>query len=224
MPQRTMVLGVYAFTAVFLGLGFVAFWSKGMWIPNLLGLGLLMVLLLAGRLNFSREWFAVGRVLGNSLDMRQEVQYALSLTNWIVLSSTRAASLDDLWEDFIFAARKLGFSYARIQLADGERVWERPSQAGGANIVRREMLRSPFGSLELGAARVEEILTENSTAALAKASAPGRPAISDHVFEITGELLAEGWLKAARRWCKARQLPPRFDATTSEANEGLVVE
>ena len=215
VPQRTIVLGVYAFTAVFLGLGFVAFWSKGMWIPNLLGLGLLVVLLLAGRLNFSREWFAVGRVLGNSLSMRQEVQYALSLTNWIVLSSPRAASLDDLWEDFVFAARKLGFSYARIQLEDGERVWERPGTGG--TVVRREMLRSPFGTLELGAVQVEVSLPENLIPAIATVPGASLPVISDHVFEITGELLAEGWLKAVRRWSKLRQLPPRFGSSSGPA-------
>jgi UDP-GlcNAc:undecaprenyl-phosphate GlcNAc-1-phosphate transferase len=218
VPQRNIVLGVYAFTAVFLGLGFIAFWSKGMWIPNLLGLGLLMVLLLAGRLNFSREWFAVGRVLGNSLDMRQEVQFAISLTNWIVLSSTRAASLDDLWEDFVFAARKLGFSYARIQLEGGDRLWERSGTAGNPKITRREMLRSQFGTLELGALLLEseDSLPGSANPEPAVAFAANIPVVSERVFEMTGELLAEGWIKAARRWAKARQLPPRFSAASED--------
>lgn len=218
VPQRKIVLGIYAFTALFLMLGFVAFWSKGMWIPNLLGLGVLVVLLLAGQLNFSREWFAVGRVLGNSLDMRQEVQFALSLTNWLVLSATRAASLEELWEDFIFAAHKLGFCYARIQLEDGERVWEHPDNCSGRKIVRREMLRSPYGTLELGARQGEDSLQDNSPLPAAAVLKATRPTLSDNVFSITGELLAEGWLKAARRWSKVRQLPPRFDATTGQAN------
>ena len=217
VPQRKIVLGIYAFTALFLLLGFAAFWSKGMWIPNLLGLGLLVVLLLAGRLNFSREWFAVGRVLGNSLDMRQEVQFALSLTHWLTLSGGRVASLEELWSDFVFAAHKLGFCYARLQLEDGERVWEHPGNGCDCRTVRREMLRSSFGTLELGAAQCENSAREDSPA---EASAAGNchSISSDSIFGITGELLAEGWLKAARRWSKVRQLPPRFDAGAGQVN------
>jgi len=69
LSRRKVVLSLYAVTLIFLGMGFTVFMSDGYWIPALLGLALLLMLLCAGRLSFSREWFSVGRVLGNSLSM-----------------------------------------------------------------------------------------------------------------------------------------------------------
>ncbi len=73
LSRRKVVLWVYAITLVFLGMGLLAFWSRGHLVPVLLGLAALLLLFCAGKLNFSREWFAVGRVVGNSLGMRQEI-------------------------------------------------------------------------------------------------------------------------------------------------------
>jgi UDP-GlcNAc:undecaprenyl-phosphate GlcNAc-1-phosphate transferase len=81
--RRKVVLSLYAITVVFLLMGFMVFVSRGQLAPALLGISVLLLLLCAGKLNFSREWFAVGRVLGNSLELRQEIQYALSLTHWL---------------------------------------------------------------------------------------------------------------------------------------------
>ena len=219
VPQRKIVIGIYAFTALFLAMGFAVFWSKGMWIPNLLGLALLVVLLLAGRLNFSREWFAVGRVLGNSLEMRQEVQYALSLTHWLALAGGRTASLEALWEDLAFAAKKLGFCYVRLTLEDGERVWQHPGNGCDCPMVRREVLRGNYGTVELGAAFCTSDPDAKSLPVVLPTVDPGCQSVADDkMFGITGELLAEGWHKAARRWVEAYQLPLRFTLQQGQTN------
>ncbi len=72
LSHRRVVFYFYAVTLVFLAMAFVAYWSRGHLIPVLVGLGTLLLLLCAGKLNFSRNWFAVGRVVGESLSMRQE--------------------------------------------------------------------------------------------------------------------------------------------------------
>src|SRR5205809_1102673 len=102
--RKKAVLSIYALTLVFLLMGFLAFVSEGQLIPGLLGITALILLLCAGKLTFSREWFAVGRVLGNSLEMRQEIQYALSLTNWLGLEGVRHGSLETLWPHLVFVA------------------------------------------------------------------------------------------------------------------------
>jgi UDP-GlcNAc:undecaprenyl-phosphate GlcNAc-1-phosphate transferase len=219
VPQRKIVLGIYALTALFLAMGFAVFWSKGMWIPNLLGLAVLVLLLLAGRLNFSREWFAVGRVLGNSLEMRQEVQYALSLTHWLALAGGRTASLEALWEDLAFTAKKLGFCYVRLTLEDGERVWQHPGNGCDCRMARREVLRGNYGTVELGATFCANGTGGKSApVVLPNLEVTCQAVTDDKLFGITGELLAEGWHKAARRWVEAYQLPLRFSAREAQAN------
>src|SRR5450759_776789 len=76
LSRRKIVLGLYGFTAFFLLLGFMAFWGRGQHLTLLLGISVLVVLLAAGKFTFSREWFAIGRLLGNSLEARSEIQYA----------------------------------------------------------------------------------------------------------------------------------------------------
>jgi len=105
-------------------MGFAAYWSRGNLVPVLLGLATLILLLCAGKLNFSRSWFAVGRVVDSSLAMRQEIQYALTLMCWLALEGGRRHSAEELWTDLVFAAQRLGFSSVKMALADGDRVWE----------------------------------------------------------------------------------------------------
>jgi UDP-GlcNAc:undecaprenyl-phosphate GlcNAc-1-phosphate transferase len=214
VSQRKVVLGIYGFTAVFLLMGFMAFASKGLWIPNLVGLGALMILLLAGQLNFTREWFAVGRVLGNSLQVRQEIQYALAITNWLMLEGARCPRLDSLWDSLVFAARKLGFNYIRLTLQDGERIWQDAGARADIPCYRAAVLSGEYGGLELGARiRAETPPTTPEAAAPDLVIETDDQGLSDQrAFNIIADLLAEGWVKAARRWCQASRLPLRFDA------------
>ena len=89
MSRQKVVLYLYVVTLLFLVMGFAAYWSRGRLIPVLLGAATLILLLCAGKLRFSQDWFAVGQVVGNSLDMRQEVHYALTLTHWLALEGGR---------------------------------------------------------------------------------------------------------------------------------------
>ena len=198
--RRKVVLSIYAVTLVFLLLGMLAFASGGQLIPAALGISLLILLLCAGKLNFSREWFAVGRVLGNSLDMRQEIQYALSLTNWLALEGRRHPSLDSLWPDLVFAAHRLGFSAIKLTLSDGVRVWQDPEENGDAHCYRQELCGGRSGLLELKApARESEPSPQDGNAA--NDSNTDHSPISDpNLFEILSELMAEGWLKATQSW------------------------
>ncbi len=122
--RRKVVVWIYAFTALFLALGFVAFWWHGQHLAELFGAGMVIILLAAGQLNFSREWFAVGRTLGNSLTLRSEIQYALAQTRWLILEGTRCNHLESLCEDTVFIARKLGFAQVHVRLEDGGKTWQ----------------------------------------------------------------------------------------------------
>ena len=229
--RRKLVLSFYAVTLIFLILGFATIWSRGEWVPGLLGLGAFILLVCAGNMRFSREWFNIGRVVGNSLEMRQEIQFALSLMRWLELDAQRSQSLDELWEDFVFAARKLGFTSVTLTSVSGRRLWQHPTASSSTVCFRHELHDGRSGILELVAPTSEqqdapnrpEVLTTNlnplegsigeRSPGLAPlksrlAEAPNRPVSSKTAFEILSELLAEGWLKAAAGCTSTETFPP----------------
>jgi UDP-GlcNAc:undecaprenyl-phosphate GlcNAc-1-phosphate transferase len=214
MSRRRVVLSFYAVTLVFLLMGFAAFLSRGQLVPILLGIAALVLLLCAGKLRFSRGWFSVGRVVGNSLGMRQEVQYALSLTRWFALEGARCTSIESLWSDLIFAARKLGFSYVKLTLADGERLWQaEPGAEYNVLSVQHELQSGRCGILELKAPGCP-LNSESRDTARCRRWGPSTavcPCIADgRLFQILAELLAEAWTKAVSPALPQGQAPLAF--------------
>jgi UDP-GlcNAc:undecaprenyl-phosphate GlcNAc-1-phosphate transferase len=211
LSRRKVVLGIYAFTAFFLGLGFIAFWGRGQYLPLILGIAVLAVLLVAGQLNFSREWFAVGRVLGNSMNMRAEIQYAIAQTRWLAMEGTRCQTIGDLCEDTVFIARKLGHDWVHIRLEDDERTWHiRHVNENDLHLFRHKLPGHRDCFLELGVSRLK---TKDAT------SPAGAGAFDLQEYSILSDLLAEGWAKAIAAWEKQNQRPVRFGVPPAPAPE-----
>ena len=203
IDRREVVIGAYVFTAFFLILGFIVYWNHARHLPIVLGFAALFILLTAGKLSFTNEWFSVGRVLGNSMAMRAEIQFALAQTRWLVMDAARGANLDGLCEDTAFIARKLGFAGLRIQLGATEKNWPL-NETSGENVWRIEQKLPGHPECRL-------TLTAAAPAPDEKTSAPSR--FRDQAaFEIVGELLAEGWVKAVHEWvCRNPPAPLRFN-------------
>ncbi|HEY5913135.1 MAG TPA: MraY family glycosyltransferase [Verrucomicrobiae bacterium] len=206
MSRRKVVLSLYAVTLIFLVIGFAACWSRGQLMPVLLGVGVLVLLVGAGRLSLAREWLAVGRNFGNSLAVRQEVQYALSLSNWLQHEGDRCASLDELFADLVFAGRRLGFSSIELHLADGKRAWSLPARCRGV-CFDQEVNCGDFGVLRMRAAgclKPGACVGQGPCQVQHRSGPPIEPDVRRS--EILAELLAEGWVKAAARWRTQRRL------------------
>jgi UDP-GlcNAc:undecaprenyl-phosphate/decaprenyl-phosphate GlcNAc-1-phosphate transferase len=214
LSRRRAVLWLYGVTSLFLLMGFAVFASRGQLIPLLLGVAIIIVLICAGKLSFSREWFAVGRVLGNSLGMRREIQYTLALTRWLILEGDRCLTVEELWSNLVFAAQRLGFNYIRLTLDGEQRVWEQGNDSQPNHSVRHELHAGQFGTLELKAPTCEWGHTEAAPgcSSASDCERPCCPCVSEEtVFGIVSELLAEGWTKAATRWSAGEQCQLRFD-------------
>lgn len=214
LSRRRAVLWIYAVTLIFLAMGFAAYISRGDMVPLLLGGAIIILLVFAGRLSFSREWFSVGRIIGNSLRMRQEVHYALTLTRWLALEGERCTSVEELWSDLVFVAQKLGFVRISLTLADGQRTWEQGGCCNPNHSVRHVLQGGRFGILEI---KAPDCKRSNGDPAIPCPRPPGCPrsfcpSVSDEtVFGIISDLLAEGWIKAATRWSNGEHTPIRFD-------------
>jgi len=90
--QRQTVLVLYGFSLVALLMAFGVFWAGERTAPLFLGVLVLVILLAAGRLNFVREWLALGRLLGTTLEVRKAARYALALGP-VVRTGSRTLSM-----------------------------------------------------------------------------------------------------------------------------------
>jgi UDP-GlcNAc:undecaprenyl-phosphate GlcNAc-1-phosphate transferase len=140
LSHRKVVLSFYGLTLAFLALGMIAYASRGHLVPVLFGLTVLVLLLCAGQFRFSRRWFAVGRMVENSLYMRREIEYALCLSKWLALEGRRGQGVENLWSTLVIIADKLKFTSVKLTLPDGERLWvrEAPSAQRPAPSAQRQ--------------------------------------------------------------------------------------
>jgi UDP-GlcNAc:undecaprenyl-phosphate/decaprenyl-phosphate GlcNAc-1-phosphate transferase len=248
LSHRKIVLIFYSVTLVFLVMGMAAYWSRGNLVPVLLGLTVLIVLLGAGRFRFSRRWFAVGRMVENSLHMRREIEYAVCLSRWLALEGGRQRGVESLWDTLVIIADKLEFTSVKLTLADGERIWKRPAapktSEGGpvapkpgegdtVRYYRHSLLGGRCGVLELQSPRPDTTAGDDlpPRRSIANTCRPAqdndredpsvrpasrqrnwaRPTITDEgLSETLGELLAEGWVKAASHYINGDNLPLCF--------------
>lgn len=189
--RHKVVLGFYLFTAFFLLLGFTTFYWRGQFFPLFLGVGALAVILAAGSFNFSREWFSVGRMLENSREAREEIQYAMHLTRWLALEGKRAETFEELAEDVVFVARKLGFTNVRISFKAEAKTWPLADQSTVCCLAYRQALPGhPDCLLELGTGCPSSKKSPNKD--VCKKCEAG--------YEVLADLLTEGWVKAMGSW------------------------
>jgi UDP-GlcNAc:undecaprenyl-phosphate GlcNAc-1-phosphate transferase len=229
VSRRNLTLGAYMFTAYFLGLGLVAFWWGGQYLALLLGGATLAVLLVASQFGFSRQWFNVGAVLGRSIQVRTEVQYALAHSRWLAMEGERGRNVQGICEDTALIAGRLGFASLRIQLQDGEQVWKLNPCEAVAGCAKQPKVgdEDSWTFADSNGCRCHvfrhhlpghpSCLIELQTPVLGEAAAQLQPALSPglrndcaHVYQIMSEVLAEGWAKSLAGWHEGNKLPVCF--------------
>jgi hypothetical protein len=221
LSRRQVVLFSYSLTSLFLVLGLVTVWTRGQFLSVLLGVVVLVLLLCAGQFSFSREWFAVRRVMGNSLEMRQEIQYALLMARWLALEGNRGRTDLELWDDLVFVARKLGFSEVKLTHVDGQFSWQAEGSSATAWSASYQLQGGQFGMLKLSShsGTQARAAIENDSGQI-----PLRGIANERLFEILSELVAEAWAKTANSWRKQKNKNggPKFESV-SEAREAARV-
>jgi UDP-GlcNAc:undecaprenyl-phosphate GlcNAc-1-phosphate transferase len=195
--RRRAVLVLYGLSALCLLGAFMAFASEGRWVPVLVGALFVLLTLSLWRLGLAQTWQGMRQVMDDSLRMRKDSQYALSMVRWLELEAERCESIDELWTNFEFVARKLGFCHVKLSLEDGQRLWQ-------SNHV-------PFEDKRLR--RSQHEIAEPCPMSLEFTAE--RRGMSLRVFEQLAELAAEGWIRSARRWREITGAPVRFSSDTA---------
>jgi len=241
LSRQDVTLGAYAFTAYFLGLGLLACLWRGQYLALAVGGGTAAVLLLAYRFHFSRGWFNVGRVVGNSLRARAEINYAVAHARCLALEGARGRSLRDICETTAMTARKLGFIGLRVRFGNDEAAWKLTdcpawescvqqlrvqvepawTQAGSGD-CRSYLFRHPLPGQP---ACFIEFQTHNLNAAatdpcLKLSPAAKRGGLAPSKYRIVSELLAEAWAKSVNDWQGLNQQPLAFHSAAPNQGAG----
>jgi len=198
--ERTL-LNLYTVSLLCLFLALCVFCLQGRMLPLFTGL-LFLVLLVAGHLSgFTRNWYEVGSQLGQSLRLRKETRYALTLDRWFMLEAERRSRLEDLLEDYQFVVRKLGFARLHLTLPNGvAHTWQNEGFDPHTTPHRQ-------AAHEISDGTVVEL-----TAATQK--------MPDPLFTLLGDLAAEMWYKAAQRHRLVSAKNQPLAATDGPADKG----
>jgi UDP-GlcNAc:undecaprenyl-phosphate/decaprenyl-phosphate GlcNAc-1-phosphate transferase len=198
LSRERAVLVLYAISVCCLFVAFGVFWLQGRLLPLLCGCLFLVFLVAARAFGFVKDWTPFSTRADKSLSWRRETRYALTLSQWLEMEAERRECVFELWQDYQFVAKKLGFSEVRLRLADGVQVWR--SAGGEAGLGDLHRTRQ-----ELGGGSFLEFAAYDSVL-------PAR------LFELLSDLAAETWQKSARRWQEVHEAPLRFDAVSSDTS------
>jgi UDP-GlcNAc:undecaprenyl-phosphate GlcNAc-1-phosphate transferase len=177
--ERTVLI-LYTVSMLCLLLAFGVFWLQDRLLPLFSGL-LFLVFATAGHVSgFTRNWFSVGSQWNQSSALRRETRYALILGKWLEMEVERQHSFDQLWNDYQFLVKKLGFS--RVTLASPESGCAWPSENSDQAM---DEMRHARHELDDGSAL--EFCAEHRL-------------LPEHLFVLLADLAAEIWNKAVSRW------------------------
>src|SRR6185295_4704399 len=104
----------------------------------------------------------------------------------------RRDSIYELWQDYQFVVKKLGFSEVKVTLGDGANTWRAPGIEGRDETTPLQKTRheTPGGAV-IDFAAEPTVMSEN-------------------LFELLAELGAETWHKASARWQARNNAPLGF--------------
>jgi UDP-GlcNAc:undecaprenyl-phosphate GlcNAc-1-phosphate transferase len=195
--RRRAVLTLYAVSLLLSAIALVAFWSDGRLTPILFGCVFLLLLVITPSLGIIRNWLTVGSAVGNSIEMRREVQYALLLRTCLEREAERCDSVEELCHELQTMARKLGFAEMILDGPEGPRLWKTPKPVD-------EPLMKTVHELHLEGRLVSLTLRASSQS------------MSDQKFHVLAELIAEAWVQASRRWVAFHKSPFEFARTKAK--------
>jgi len=196
--SRTVLI-LYIISLLSMFLAFSLFWSQGRLLPLLIGFLFLILAVAAHSCGYTKDWMLAASPAHRSLAFRKETRYALTLSQWFEMEAERRECVFELWQDYQFFVRKLGFSEVKLALPDGVNVWRSVGQEGG--LGERHSVRHETGSdMAIEFAACDGVLPRA-------------------LFDLLAELAAEAWQKAASRWQQLHNAPVRFDSVSADKSD-----
>jgi UDP-GlcNAc:undecaprenyl-phosphate GlcNAc-1-phosphate transferase len=183
LSTRRTVIILYAITLVALIFALLNFAAQGRIIALLAGFSFVIVLFVfrgqkvifgeAGTVNELRE----------GLGFRWDARNALHLKNWLVVEAERADSIINLWQDYKFVLKKMGFCSASLKLGIETRTFYVP------NTAHRDIDALYYQTHTIDGESPMEIVLYAE-----------KQNLSERQFNLLADLAVESWHAAANKW------------------------
>ncbi|TVP79705.1 MAG: undecaprenyl/decaprenyl-phosphate alpha-N-acetylglucosaminyl 1-phosphate transferase [Puniceicoccaceae bacterium] len=188
--QRT-VLVLYAFSLFALLGGLLAFAYQGRFLPIFFGFAFVVILF-----TLRGQQITPGLVknrMVESLQMRQDARNGLYLRDWLIVEVERADSGHNLWADYRFILKKMGFCRAELSIDGDQRSFYLPDTPH-----KQEHLLW-IDQQKIGEHSVLTLYAEKDN-------------FSASQFHLLSDIATEAWTKAANRWQELNGQALDFDA------------
>jgi UDP-GlcNAc:undecaprenyl-phosphate GlcNAc-1-phosphate transferase len=197
LSSRQTVLILYAISLFALIGGLLAFAQQGRYLPIFIGFFFVVVLVtLRGQ---KVTALSIQTMFTESMQSRQDARNSLHLKQWFLMEVERADSGKNLWSDYRFILRKMGFCAAELELNGEQRSFFNPNSAhnqeGFVWVETHNFDGEVVGTLLLKAEK------EN---------------FSERQFDLIADLAAESWVQAMARWKELHKVALDFNAKASE--------
>lgn len=176
--QRTVLL-LYAVSLFALIGALLAFADQGRYLPIFLGFAFVVILFTLRGQRISPG--LVKNRMVESLQMRQDARNALYLRDWLIVEVDRVDSGKNLWADYRFILKKMGFCRAELSIDGDERTFF--------------VTDTPHANVDLLWQETHAIGEHTELVLYAD-----KDNFSEKQFELLSDVAAEAWTKATQRW------------------------
>jgi UDP-GlcNAc:undecaprenyl-phosphate GlcNAc-1-phosphate transferase len=198
LSRRKTVLVLYGISLFALLGGLLSFADRGRFLPIFLGFAFVIVLFTLRGQKITTTSLRV--VLTDSLQSRQDTRNALYLKNWLVVEAERADTAKNLWADFRFVLKKMGFCRAELKISEETRTFYLPN--------------TQHGDLE---ALWKETHTTSGILPVELTLYGEKDNFSEGQFALLADLAAEAWSDARGKWKEINGSPLDFDSIAKES-------
>jgi UDP-GlcNAc:undecaprenyl-phosphate GlcNAc-1-phosphate transferase len=200
LSKRRTVVILYSITLIALIFALLNFAAQGRVIALLAGFAFVIILFVfRGQKIIFGETGTVSE-LREGLGFRWDARNALNLKNWLVVEAERADSGLNLWQDYKFVLKKMGFCRASLTLGMETRTFYVPNTAHG----NLDDLYYQTHTIE-GDCPVEIVLYAE------------QQHLSERQFNLLADLAVETWHAAACKWKTVNGQSISFKSTAIES-------
>ena len=197
LSHRKSVLALYAISLFALLGGMIALVERGRHLPIFFGFAFVIILVVLRGQNISTNSLLV--FLTDSLQSRRDIRNALYLKDWLIAEAERADSVSNLWSDFRFVLKKMGFCRAKLTIEEEEREFFLP--------------HTPHRDSEQLWMETHTIQSKQITTL---SLCGEKDNMSKKQFSLLADIAAEAWTSAGRKWYETNGCSATFDAVASE--------
>lgn len=197
LSHRNTVLVLYSVSLFALVGGLLSFASQGRYLPMFLGFAFVIVLFALRGQKISAN--SLRTYLDESVRSRQDNRNAILLKGWLVAEVERAGTGENIWSDFQFVLKKMGFCRAVLTIGDEQREFAVSDQS-----VDQESMWTQSHSLHGEAPAILVVTAEKGN-------------FTQNQFLLLADIAAETWNKASTRWLEINGVPLEFQTEAKES-------